>query len=133
MARRGRLGRRGRRPPGQRHRPQRPAGDPGPAYISFHRVRIGRMSCYAQAAEAESAVRKRRTRGPARLVRVFTVTDGGRECYVQMTALRRVAGSLPVIGVFFATFRPLVRHLPPAGVTASRSVRPAMGLFLNGD
>jgi len=108
MARRGRLGRRGRRPPGQRHRPQRPAGDPGPAYISFHRVRIGRMSCYAQAAEAESAVRKRRTRGPARLVRVFTVTDGGRECYVQMTALRRVAG-------LAAGHRRLLRHLPPAG------------------
>jgi hypothetical protein len=82
---------------------------PAPAYSNYHRLRIGQVSYYAQAAEAEFTLHKRGTPGDLHgLVRVFTVTKGGREYYVQLTALS--AGwqsSLSIFGVFFATFRPL--------------------------
>lgn len=82
---------------------------PAPAYIGYHRLRVGQVSYYAQAAEAEFTLHKRGTPGDLHgLARIFTVTDGGKEYYVQLTALSaRWHSSLPIFGVFFATFRPL--------------------------
>jgi hypothetical protein len=41
------------------------------------------------------------------LARVFTVTSGGQEYYVQLTALSATwQESQPIFGAFFATFRP---------------------------
>jgi serine/threonine protein kinase len=82
---------------------------PAPAYADYHRLRIGQVSYYAQAAEAEFTLHKRGTPGDLHgLVRVFTVTNGGKEYYVQLTALSgKWQSALSVFGVFFATFRPL--------------------------
>jgi serine/threonine protein kinase len=80
-----------------------------PAYTNYHRLRIGQVSYYAQAAEAEFTLHKQGTLGNLHgLVRVFTLTNGGKEYYVQLTALSaRWQSSLSIFGVFFATFRPL--------------------------
>lgn len=80
-----------------------------PTYTNYHRLRIGQVSYYAQAAEAEFTLQKRGTPGDLHgLARVFTVTNGGKEYYVQLTALSaRWQSSLSILGVFFATFRPL--------------------------
>jgi len=80
-----------------------------PTYTNYHRLRIGQVSYYAQAAEAEFTLQKRGTPGDLHgLVRVFTVTNGGKEYYVQLTALSaRWQSSLSIFDVFFATFRPL--------------------------
>jgi hypothetical protein len=80
-----------------------------PAYTNYHRLRIGQVPYYAQAAEAEFTLHKSGTPEDLHgLVRVFTVTNGGKEYYVQLTALSsRWQSSLSILGVFFATFRPL--------------------------
>jgi hypothetical protein len=82
---------------------------PAPAYTGYHRLRIGQVAYYAQAAEAEFTLHKRGAPGNLHgLVRVFTVTNGGQEYYVQLTALSAKWQSwLSIFGVFFATFRPL--------------------------
>jgi hypothetical protein len=66
------------------------------------------MSYYARAAEAEFTIRIRSVPEDIEgMVRLFTVTNGGQEYYVEATA--RSANwqeALPVFAVFFATFRP---------------------------
>jgi hypothetical protein len=81
---------------------------PAPDYSHYQRLRIGPVSYYAQAAEAEFTLRKQGTPGELHgLARVFTVTRGGVEYLVQLTALSATwQSSLPVFAVFFATFRP---------------------------
>jgi hypothetical protein len=81
---------------------------PGPDYSDYRRLRVGAVAYYAQAAEAEFLLRKRGTSGDLHgLAREFTVTSGGQEYFVQMTALSTTWQSWQsVFGVFFATFRP---------------------------
>ena len=81
---------------------------PAPDYSNYRRLRIAPVAYYAQAAEAEFLLRKRGTAGDLHgLAREFTVTQGGQEYYVQLTALAANWQSWQsVFGVFFATFRP---------------------------
>jgi hypothetical protein len=61
---------------------------PAPDYSDYHRLRIGQVSYFAQAAEAEFTLRKSGTPGELHgLTRVFTITSSGKEYLVQMTAL----------------------------------------------
>jgi len=81
---------------------------PASDYSNYHRLRIGPVAYYAQAAETEFTLHKRSTSADLHgLARVFTVTSGGQEYYVQLTALSATwQKSQPIFGVFFATFRP---------------------------
>ena len=99
---RGPAPRRSRCPPDRGH--FIPASD----YSDYRRLRIGPVAYYAQAAETEFTLHKRSIAADLHgLARVFTVTSGGQEYYVQLTALSATwQRSQPVFGVFFATFRP---------------------------
>lgn len=81
---------------------------PASDYSNYRRLRVGPVAYYAQAAEAEFLLRKRGTPGDLHgLAREFTVTSGGKEYFVQLTALSaRWRSWQAVFGVFFATFRP---------------------------
>jgi serine/threonine protein kinase len=90
---------------------------PAPDYINYHQLRIGEVAYYAQAAEVEFTIHKRGTPGDLHgLARIFTITNGGEEYYVQMTALSASwHNSLSIFGVFFATFRPNTTDLSRSG------------------
>jgi len=79
---------------------------PAPDYTNYRRLSLREVSYYAQAAEVEFTLHKRGTPGELHgLARVFTITNGGKEYYVQDTALSSTWHSaLQVFGVFFATF-----------------------------
>jgi hypothetical protein len=81
---------------------------PASDYSDYHRLRLGPVSYFAQAAEAEFTLRKRGTSGELHgRARVFTITSGGQEYFVQMTALSTTWDrSQPIFNAFFATFRP---------------------------
>jgi serine/threonine protein kinase len=81
---------------------------PASDYSDYHRLRLGPVAYYAQAAETEFTLHKLSTAADLHgLARVFTVTSGGQEYYVQLTALSATwQESQPVFGAFFATFHP---------------------------
>jgi hypothetical protein len=81
---------------------------PASDYSDYHRLRLGPVSYFAQAAEAEFTLHKRGTPGELHgRARVFTITSGGKEYFVQMTALSTTWDrSQPVFNAFLATFRP---------------------------
>ena len=61
---------------------------PASDYSDYHRLRLSPVPYFTQAAEAEFTLRKRGTPGELHgLARVFTITSGGKEYFVQMTAL----------------------------------------------
>lgn len=88
------------------------AGRPGPVPpdVRARRGRPGKrpVSYFAQAAEAESTLVKRGTPGELHgRARVFTITSGGQEYLVQITALSATWDrSQPIFNAFFTTFRP---------------------------
>jgi hypothetical protein len=79
---------------------------PASEYSSYHRLRMGPVSYGARAAEVEFTIRERGFPVDIEgLVRLFTVTNGGQEYYVQVTApSTNWRKALPVLAVFFATF-----------------------------
>lgn len=86
------------------------SGDvPAAEYSRYHRLSIRPVSYDAQAAEAEFTVVKQGFPEEIEgMVRLFTVTEGGQEYYVQTTApATSWPKALPVLTVFFATFRPV--------------------------
>lgn len=82
---------------------------PAAQYSKYHRLSLRPVSYDAQAAEAEFTVVKQGFPEEIEgLVRLFTVTEGGQEYYVQATApATSWPAALPVLTVFFATFRPV--------------------------
>lgn len=81
---------------------------PASGYSSYHRLWIRPMSYYARAAEVEFTIREQGVPEDVEgMVRLFTITNGGQEYYVQVTAPSKSwQAALRVFTVFFATFRP---------------------------